>query len=219
MRQTARELGVHRNTISKKLCYLAKKARKQQKEFLKSFCREKNIHLVYWDDLETFEMSKYKPLSITLFVTKNRQILGYRVSQMPSRGKHVKKAHQKYGKRADLRADAWNSICKEMADLLPTSIRICSDENPHYIKPLKTYFPKAKHLPFKSRRARDYGMGELKKGGFDPLFPVNHSSARARDLVKRLSRKTWCTTKKTKALEWHLDIFIAYNNLILTKKD
>jgi hypothetical protein len=53
------------------------------------------------------------------------------------------------------------------------------------------YKPNAVHIRKKSRRACVAGQGELKKGGHDPMFPLNHKAAMLRANVNRLIRKTW----------------------------
>jgi hypothetical protein len=50
------------------------------------------------------------------------------------------------------------------------------------------------------------GQGELKRGGFDPLFSLNHTAAMFRDRLKRLSHRTWCTTKRPDRLQLLLDL-------------
>ena len=54
------------------------------------------------------------------------------------------------------------------------------------------------------------------KLGFDPLFSINHVFAMMRDNVKRLSRKTWCNTKKKELLEKHIHIYVDFHNCVLT---
>jgi hypothetical protein len=56
------------------------------------------------------------------------------------------------------------------------------------------------------------GQGELKVGGFDPIFSLNHTCAMLRANINRLFRKTWCTTKKMEMLEHHLAIYALYHN-------
>ena len=59
---------------------------------------------VEFDDLETFEHTKCKPLSVTLMVEyKTRRILGFEVSQMPAKGRIAHIARKKYGPRAECR--------------------------------------------------------------------------------------------------------------------
>jgi hypothetical protein len=70
----------------------------------------------------------------------------------------------------------------------------------------------------KGRRACVVGQGELKKGGRDPLFTLNHTCAMFRANVNRLIRKTWNTTKKRICLEWHLQIYAHFHNFVVITK-
>ncbi len=55
-----------------------------------------------FDDLETFEHTKCKPLSATIAVeSKTRRILGFRVARMPAKGLLAAISRKKYGYRKD----------------------------------------------------------------------------------------------------------------------
>ena len=56
------------------------------------------------------------------------------------------------------------------------------------------------------------GQGESKRKGFDPLWGINHTLAMMRDNIKRLTRKTWCTTKLPESLDDVIAIYVAYHN-------
>jgi hypothetical protein len=62
------------------------------------------------------------------------------------------------------------------------------------------------------------GQGELKRGGFDLLFALNHSCAMVRDNLKRLSRRTWCTTKRPDRLQCLLNLYICAHNAMIDQK-
>jgi hypothetical protein len=89
---------------------------------------------------------------------------------------------------------------------------IKSDESPHYPQDVKKHFPYAEHQKFKGRRGCVTGQGELKAGGFDPLFSLNHTAAMFRANVNRLFRRTWNTTKKMSRLRLHLFVYIDFHN-------
>ena len=70
---------------------------------------------VEFDDLETFEHSKMKPLSVIAMVeTGTRKILGYRVAQMPSKGHLARKSREKYGSRKDERKKKRQELFSEL---------------------------------------------------------------------------------------------------------
>ena len=168
---------------------------------------------VLFDDLETFEHTKCKPVSIGLMVEeKTRRILGYNVARMPAKGLLAKISVKKYGKRFDERPVKRAELFLKMKDLVSEQAIVKSDECPYYSKHIKRHFPNAHHLTFKGRASAIVGQGELKKVGFDPLFSLNHTCATLRARVSRLIRRTWNTTKKPARLDLHLAIVCLHHN-------
>jgi hypothetical protein len=92
---------------------------------------------------------------------------------------------------------------------------IKSDENPHYSNDVKNFFPSSPHLIYKGRRGCVVGHRELKAGGFDPIFSLNHTAAMLRANINRLFRRIWNTIKKQIALEWHIALYCWYHNCFL----
>lgn len=215
MRECARLLHLHRTTIARKKVFLAIKAI----HWLQTFRTSRKVTDLQFDDMETFEHTKCKPLSITLAVeNKTRLILGYRVSIMPAKGLLAKKSREKYGPRPDMRKKGREELFSELTHCIDPHAIISSDENPHYEPDVKKYFPLATYKRFKGRRGCVVGQGELKSGGFDPLFSLNHTCAMLRANINRLMRRTWCTTKKIEGLIEHIAIYArSHNQRILTK--
>ena len=171
------------------------------------------IRVLEFDDMETFEHTKCKPLSITLAVQKRtRRILGLEVSSMPAKGLLAKKARKKYGPRFDGRSIARRELFRQLQPVVHENALIKSDQNPHYPGDVARFFPKARHVQFQGRRPASTGQGEIKKGRFDPLFSLNHTCAMFRANVSRLARKTWVTTKRMDRLRAHLFIYADYHN-------
>ena len=220
MRRIARILGIHRITVARKRRFLSEQARLDQSEFLEQFS-SKPIGCVQLDEMETFEHSKCKPLSIALLVSdepkRERVILGTRVSVMPAKGPLAQVAREKYGFRPDLRSQAIRSLLLESKPLIVPQPQITSDQNPRYPKLIQKQWGQAKHIAVQGKRGCIVGQGELKKIGFDPLFSLNHTAAMFRANINRLFRRTWCTTKKLEALQEHLEVYTAYHNRKLLK--
>ncbi len=214
MRRCARLLGIHRVTVAKKLKFLATQARLFQKRFLEHFGAHK-LAQVQFDEMESFEHTKLKPLSIAMAVTKERHILNFQVASMPAKGLLSSKAIKKYGFRKDERTKAMTQMLENLRNIVAEKAVFESDENPHYPKLLKKSFPHALHLTTPGRRGCTVGQGELKKIPWDPLFSFNHTAAMLRANVNRLFRKTWCTTKKPAALFDHLSLYAQYHNQLL----
>lgn len=210
-RRTARLLSVNQKTIVRKFIFLGKIAL-DGLSYVQSQIPNPVTDIVF-DDMETFEHSKCKPLSITLAVEDNtRFILGFRVSQMPAKGHLAAIARKKYGYRSDHRPKERKELFKELKSFTHPMAVIKSDENPHYVKDVKTHFSRCLHKTYKGRRGCVVGQGELKAGGFDPLFALNHTAAMLRANVNRLFRRTWNTTKKPICLTYHVALYVHFHN-------
>lgn len=208
-RRIAKIVCLSRVTVARKFYFLSLKS-----EFLlMSNNHERKAAAIEFDDLETFEHSKCKPLSITLAVESGtRRILGLEVSVMPAKGLLTRKAKVKYGHRPDFRREGRRKLFQKILPFVEEDAMIKSDSNPHYPRDVKKFFPKARHVRFKGKRGANTGQGELKKVVFDPLFSLNHTCAMLRANVNRLIRKTWCTTKQADRLYAHLVIYAHFHN-------
>ena len=210
LRRSAKLLGISRTTVARKLIYLGQQNRLKLKEMNLKYGK---VKIVEFDDQETFEHTKCKPLSITLAVeSKTRRILAFEVSQMPAKGHLTKIAFKKYGKRRDQRARGRKLLFETLKPIVESDAKFKSDENPHYPNDVRRYFPLAFHETHKGQRGSIVGQGELKKIRFDPLFSLNHTCAMTRANMNRLFRRTWCTTKLPERLRDHFAIYAVYHN-------
>ena len=216
-RGAARILRVSRHTIAKKALFLGIQAKKWNDNFLRDRTSKFPISKIQFDEMESLEKSKCLPVSIPLVVeTKTNLILGFRVCSMPAKGHLAEISRRKYGYRPDERARAAHDLFTEIKPYLSPSLEIKSDENPKYPSWIRPHFPDARHLKYKGRRGCVVGQGELKRGGFDPLFSINHTAAMLRAHISRLFRRTWNTTKKKERLATHIEIYVqAHNQNIL----
>ena len=213
MRRSARILRIHRITVARKLRFLANEARMRQEAFLN--CLPLLDHFVF-DEMETFEHTKCKPLSIPLVVTRDRKILVAEVAKMPAKGPLASISRKKYGYRQDQRPRVIKKMLGSLQCRVTQHPHILSDQNPKYPTWIREHFPNAHHETTKGRRGCVTGQGELKAIQWDPLFALNHTAAMFRANVNRLFRRTWCTTKIPQGLKDHLDLYIDYHNRILT---
>ena len=208
-RRLAKILKINRKTVVRKFRLMADLAEANLHE-------ENSMHrkaqVIEFDDLETFEHTKCKPLSVSIAVEQGtRRILGIEVSRMPASGMLVKKA-KKYGLRIDDRKYGRRRLFAKIQSLVDPMVEIRSDQNPHYPPDVKEFFPHAHHKRYLGKRGSLGGQGELKKIKWDPLFSINHTCAKMRADVNRLIRKTWCTTKSSGELYRHLMLFANYHN-------
>lgn len=214
-RECARILRLNKKTVVRKFLFMAHKAQIKNEELNRARAK---VRVFEFDDLESFEYTKCKPISVVLAVEeKTRWILGYEVASMPAKGLLAKRALKKYGYRIDERASARTKLFKRIKELTVQDVVIKSDLNPHYKNDVEKFFPQSLHLGFKGRKAAVVGQGELKRGGFDPIFSLNHTLAMSRYRMSRLIRKTWCTTKKKERIGLHFALMSLYHNLSLVK--
>ncbi len=212
-RRSARILKVNRKTIVRKFLLMGKKAERILPTL--NSIHDKVKHFQF-DDLETFEHTKFKPLAVTMAVENHtRWIIGFRVSRMAAKGLIAKAAVKKYGIRKDERREKRNELFEEIKIYVDPKAKIESDKQPHYLPDVKKHFPEADYETHLSRDAAIAGQGELKKGGFDPLFSLNHTYAMLRANINRLLRKTWCTTKIPERLGYHIAMYSLYHNMLL----
>ena len=209
MRRAAKTFHLNRKTVARKLVLLGFIS---EYELNRRNLQRPKAEVIEFDDMETIEHTKCKPLSITLAVESDtRRILGLEVSSMPAKGLLAQKA-KKYGFRPDERAIGRALLFKRLKKLIHEEAVIKSDSNPHYPRDVLKHFPKAKHITFEGKRGSNGGQGELKKVPFDPIFSLNHTCGMFRANVNRLFRKTWCTTKRPDRLRAHLMIYAHYHN-------
>ncbi len=208
-RRAAMILNLNRKTIERKLKFLARMARLEQKEFLEN----SEFMEIELDDLITSEHTKCKPLSVTVVVqSKTRAILALKVSSMPAFGHLAAISREKYGYRPDHRKRGIRSVLTKIKKSVSKNAIIKSDELKLYPPEIKELLPHAHHVKYLGAKSTIAGQGELKKLIRDPLFSINHTLAMLRANINRLIRRTWCTTKKASALQDHLDLYVSFHN-------
>lgn len=213
-RRIAKLIQVNQKTVVRKFIFLGQVSLNDIK--LRKHLPARKIESFIFDDMETFEHTKLKPLSISMAVEdKTRLILDFKVSSMKAKGHLSHRSRKKYGHRKDERKQNLKDLLQSLLPLTSPGCSIKSDMNPHYLLPVKKIFSQSVHQVFKGKRGCIVGQGELKATGFDPLFSFNHTAAMLRANINRLFRRTWNTTKKQERLSYHIAIYIFYHNLRL----
>ena len=196
--------------MAHRLEYFAKFADAHHEEFLKTREPSKKIQ---FDDMETSEHTKLKPLSLPIVVDqKTREILGFSVVSMPAKGPLAELSRKKYGRRRDCRRQGWKTVLTMSKKTCIPNVRITSDSHCLYPLVIRQHIPEAVHIRVKGHKACVAGQGELKRGGRDPLFALNHTAAMFRANVNHLIRKTWCTTKRPDRLRCHMALYALWHN-------
>lgn len=217
-RRTAMKLCVSPSTVDTKLRFNSMVCQIKNQTLLSQLAP---CHDVQFDELETFEHTKCKPISVAMAVQKDtRLILGFEVSQMPCKGRLAKKSRARYGPRKDHRLVGLRSLFEQIKPMLASGVHLMSDTCPNYAPMVRRMFKDLDHsyTQVLGGRGCSTGQGELKKLPFDPLFSLNHTFAMLRYGISRLIRRTWCTTKKLENLGHHLQIYQYYHNLLLAQR-
>ncbi|MCX6107926.1 MAG: hypothetical protein NTY08_19020 [Proteobacteria bacterium] len=219
-RGCARSLRCTQTTVANKLVRLG--ARAQMHLSARSpdgIAKSAPIETVIFDEMETFEHSKCKPVAIAIAVNAaNRCVIAAEVAVMPAKGKLAPIARKRYGKRQDDRPETMRRVLSEVHRLCPAVTLLKSDKCTRYPGYVKKIFGKQlKHETHKGRKGCVVGQGELKRGGRDPLFALNHTCAMFRDRIKRLSRRTWCTTKRVDRLGSLVHLYAWWHNQLILK--
>lgn len=216
-RRAAKILRVNPKTVVRRFRFIAKQELLSHEKWVVKEYQNKPLNYIQFDDLETVEHTKCKPLSVALAIDpKTRKILNFKVNQMPAKGHLSKIALKKYGYRKDERYLGWDQMMKELKPIVTKDAIFHSDENPHYPKYLYRHHPYITHRQVKGGRGAITGQGELKKLKFDPLFSLNHTCAMLRANLNRLFRRTWCISKNKQGLIDHLSLYVNYHNRVLT---
>ncbi len=218
-RRSSLNLGTSQATVATAIKRMGRIAMREHIEWLFERYEEGKIEEFQFDEMQTHQHTKMKPLSIPMAVAKDRKILGFSVANMGYRAVHKERALQKYGPRKDRRQRGLKQMLQCFRTLLAPQTTVWSDQEVNYPLALERAAPGVQftHHREPSRKACIVGQGELKSGTRDPLFAINHSCAMVRSSVPRLIRRTWNTTKKRMQLLRHLALYIRYHNMVLTE--
>ncbi len=210
-------MGIDRETVMRRFHILNEMAKTRHPRHLNHVFQGKQAPEVYMDELVTFLGTKLKGISVSTVVTQERLILGFEVVTCPPHEVYLERSIKKFGVTPDLRPQGITQCLDKGRKWIFEGAKVHTDKCIYYPESIAKTFPKATHVSTLSRKARAHGLGELKGGGFDPLFQINHVFALFRARLARLARKTWCTTKSQINLEKHIRIFAeAHNRRVMT---
>lgn len=213
-RRIARDLGISRTTVARKITWLSHLKERQQARFLQALGSSQKIYL---DELKTFIHTRCRPVNVSIAVNEHRKILGFEISRtVPNSQRLVEIHRKKYGPPRDESALGFRRLLEKLKPVCGTTSLLVSDAHPMYPRMIGKILGGCSHEVHPSRRAVVSGLGELKEKGYDPLFPINHTLAMIRAHVSRLVRMTWCTSKTIEGLKEHLNLYMVYHNTVLT---
>jgi transposase-like protein/IS1 family transposase len=202
-RGIARILKCSKNTVELKIKWLGLHTKIPQFN---------NPKVLYIDEMESIEHTKLKPLTIPVAVGDDFKILSTQVGRIPAKGPLAGISVKKYGYRPSESLQTLRRLFVDLKDqeINPQVIR--TDEAAAYKGLIKEFFPKAIHECFSSKemikKKREMVFLSQKKP-YDPLFPINQRHAKLRADIRRLTRRSWCTTKLPENLALHLRLYQA----------
>ena len=193
----ARVLNIDRKTVVRYFrenSELAKKANKKRlgKSLVTSY--------VQFDQLETFEHTKRKPIGIQISIRhKTGEIISAKAGYIPIRALSVAKGYTK----------EWNRKARNSTHLF----KMLDETKPALNKDYAT-------VTCDQDRSQVSFLKEFYKDPFIVIAPSNKENKkidrvfrRMRQDISRLGRKTLSTTKDIKQLQKHLDLYTEYHNV------
>ena len=202
---------IDKKTIHRKLIFLGLEARKYNQLFRKHTI--KAVHHLQFDDLITKEVTKLKPVTISVAVdAQTRKIFSLQAAQIPAFGHLAQLSKKKYGQRRSKHKVGLEKVFRDLKNCVHPSALIRSDKHHFYSEYVNYFFPKADYETYKSEKATVAGQGELKRKKNDPIYCINHTHAMLRDNINRLVRKSWCVSQSIDYLQLHLEIYMKFHN-------
>lgn len=210
-RRMALVLEVNRKTIVRKFLFVASLARKEHERRIAM--GEIKTGFAQFDEMETFEHTRLKPLSVALAVrAKTGEIIEAQVATMNCKGRLAGVAQQKYGWREDTRDSAREDVLLAIRTCSRDTLSIMSDKHPDYPALIKKFVPYAEHQGMKRTEVVPLSKSADRRNPDAAMFTLNYTAAKIRHDLSRMARKVWVTTKRRDRLQAHLDLYIAWNN-------
>lgn len=219
MRKTARNLGVNREHVARRMRLLARHCRTFHRHGLGiAEAREARLGRTFqFDELESYEEHRrLKPVTVSVLIEQRTGfVIHTDVETLPPRKPLRRREEAKLqelerveGARGSgsLRAVRRTVDQLERVACREGAIRVTTDRKASY----HTALTRSLGSRLEHRRID----GRAQRGVRNPLFPINHTLARFRDLASRLVRQTWAAAKKRTALADQLDVVVAFRNYV-----
>jgi hypothetical protein len=170
------------------------------------------------DEIETYEGRRNtRPLSVPILIETKSRFLVWAESAMirprgkmtPARSRAMLEDELQFGRRRDQSRWKLQRTFRRGADLARSLNRILleTDKKASYVGLATQAFGR-------SRLVHRCTSSKLARTSANPLFPINHTEAMARDLTGRLRRESWLVSKKRRYLDLGLQVLLAYRNYV-----
>jgi transposase-like protein len=170
------------------------------------------------DELETYEGRRNsRPLTLPLLLERESRFVIWAESaairprgrMSAARERAIAEDERRFGPRRDDSERAVRRTLRRGARLATEleRVELETDEKSTYPRLAREAFG-AERLVHRTTNSK------LARTTWNPLFPVNHTEAMARDLLGRLRRESWLVSKKRRYLDLGLQYFMAYRNYV-----
>ena len=215
LRQSARNLGLSRRCTELKFRKIARHLRRLNLNLRQPLQDGARFQL---DELETYEGRRNtRPLSVPVLIeTHSRLVIWAEAATLrpsgkmtPARRAAIAQDERRYGPRRDRSPRSLRRTLQRGAQLAGRLGRVVldTDEKSSYPRLAAEAFGKRRLLHQQTHR-------RLPRTTWNPLFPIHHTEALARDLMGRLRRESWLVSKKRRYLDLALQVFMAYRNYV-----
>ncbi len=215
LRQTSRLLGLTLRCTELKFRKIARHLRRLN---LNLRVPLQNLVSFQFDELETYEGRRNsRPLSLPVLIEEESRYVVWAESatirphgkMSEARQRAVIQDETRYGRRVDRSRRSVRRTLQRGADIVRTDARITltTDKKPTYPGLARTAFGSQLRLHTRIN-------SQLPRTTWNPLFPINHTEAMARDLLGRLRRESWLVSKKRRYLDLGIQLWMAYRNLV-----
>ncbi len=173
------------------------------------------------DEFETYEGRRNtRPLSVPVLIEAETRFVVWaeaatirpRGKMTAARRKALQEDERRLGKRVDRSRKSLRRALRRAAAITNglETVLLQTDE--------KSSYPGLAAEAFGAQRlVHEQTHSKLARMTWNPLFPINHTEAMARDLTGRLRRESWLVSKKKRYLNLALAVFAAYRNFVRTR--
>ena len=187
-------------------------------------CRRLNVHLrqplgervrLQFDEFETYEGRRStRPVTLPMAIERDSRLLLYaRAAPIRPSGpmpEHRRRAIAQDERRYRPRRSRSSRACTVV---LGVASRMCAKAKSVLLETdRKSTYPAIARRLFGERLVHSRTPSRVPRYAWNPLFPINHSEAIARDLNGRLRRESWLVSKKLRFLNLQLAIYAAFRN-------
>lgn len=212
LRQTARLVQMTPRNLELKFRKIGRHCRRLNRNLRQQLPERSKL---VFDELETYEGRRNtRPLTIPILIERtSRLMIAQRAAPIrpsgtmtPQRQAAYESDQRRFGRRQSRSAAAVRSVLKVGGKVSRRLGRVFLDSDE------KTTYPKLAAHVFGARLEHSTTSSLVVRDTWNPLFPINHTEAMARDLVGRLRRESWLVSKRRWFLNLQLEMYAAYRN-------